>query len=240
MIGKSKHFLKIFLSFSILIGILCGFNEIESASELRRLLKSSKFSNITNLLNLHGPFTEEEYKEMQEETINVVSLIADSLIAKKNDTKSDEKLKNVVKSQMEVPNYKNHTDSFICKTCLWTFSKYHNLLEKKYGLTLFNEFLSLVCAIGLDYKICKDAIFLYSPTVVDSLIEHYLDAEYICTKTKICKFSHYNELDPDKYAKELLKDKPAKKFEKADDSNTTLKVLHVTDIHTDLLYDEVN
>lgn len=240
MITNSRHFLKLILTFTLSIGIIIGFDDFKSISELRRILQPKKISNFTSLLNNHGPFTKEEYKEMEDETKNVVSLIADSIISNKNQTKSDDELKNVVKSQITDLKEKNHTDSFICKTCLWTFSKYHNLLEKKYGLTLFNEFLSLVCSIGLDYNICKDAIFLYSPIVVDSLIEHYLDAEYICTKSKLCKFSHYNEMDPDEYARELLKDKPPKIEEKIDNSDPSLKVLHVTDIHTDLLYEEVN
>ena len=240
MIKRPRYFLNIILIFSLLMVIYCGFEDFNTLRDLKGNFKHTQFKNLSNFLNIHGPFNAEEYEEMKNETEIVVSLLADSIKSPRNSTLHDKNLKNVVKSQIEASKVGNHTDSLICKTCLWTFSKYHNLLEKKYGLTLFNEFLSLVCAIGLDYKICKEAISLYSPTVIDSLIEHYLDAEYICTKTKICKFSHYNELDPDEYAKELLKDKPAKKSQKVDDSSQILKVLHVTDIHTDLLYDEVN
>jgi len=237
MIERSKKFFTIFLTSFIIIKIICGFHDNYSTAtreELVEILKTSKITKLSNISEIHGPFSSEEYKEMQDETNFIVSLLADSIKSVRDDKK------NVAKSQIEAFKGGNHTDSFICKTCLWTFSKYHNLLEKKYGLTLFNQLLSLFCAIGLDYKICKEAIDLYSPTVIDSLIEHYLDAEYICTKTKICKFSHYNELDPDDYARDLLKDKPPKKIEQVDPSGPSLKVLHVTDIHTDLLYEEVN
>jgi hypothetical protein len=237
MIEKSKKYFTIFLTSFFLIKIICGTQADYSTAtreEIIEILKTSKFTNLSNISEIHGPFSAEEYKEMHDETNVIGSLLADSIKSERGDKK------NVLKSQIEAFKLGNHTDSFICKTCLWTFSKYHNLLEKKYGLTLFNQLLSLFCSIGLDYKICKEAIDLYSPTVIDSLIEHYLDAEYICTKTKICKFSHFNELDPDNYAKELLKDKPAKKLEQVDPSGHSLKVLHVTDIHTDLLYEEVN
>jgi hypothetical protein len=196
----------------------------------------NKIDDVINFKEIHGPFTKEEYKEMKVETENVVNILKQSMM------KSDEpiiEVKNVINQQHSYEIYKNHTDSRICKSCLWSFSKYHNLLEKKYGLTLFNDFLALFCAIGLDFKICKLAIELYSPTIVDSLIEHYLDAEYICTKSKLCWYSHYNELNPDDYARELLKDKPAKKNDTVDETAPIWKVLHVTDIHTDLLYEEV-
>jgi hypothetical protein len=194
-----------------------------------------KSVKIEKMTEIHGPFTELEYLEIKQEAQNAVDVLRqgidfqDFASSRKNSTFSPEMNQN-----------KNHTDSYICKACLWSFGKYHNLLEKKYGLTLLNEFLTLFCAVGLDYHVCKQAINLYSPTMVDSLVEHYLDAEYICTKTKLCKNAHYVELNADDYAKEVLRDKPNKIEAKSDPFSSTLKVLHVTDIHTDLLYEEVN
>lgn len=142
----------------------------------------------------------------------------------------------------------DHKDGLLCRSCLWTFGKFHNLLEKHYGLTILTTFASVICSTFLEFKICRQAVNLYTPTVLDALIEHYLDAEYICTWTHVCKYRHYVELNADDYARELLKDKPA--FDKpvnvtVFESNSTyaagkpVKFLHVSDIHTDLHYEEV-
>lgn len=184
---------------------------------------------------IQGPFSEEEYQEMKSESQKVVnffkeSSVLDSTMSQKNNTK--------LAKHISPPS--NHTDSKICKACIYTFTKFHHLLEKKYGLTLFNELLTLMCSIGLDHKICYAAIDLYSSIIIDSILEHYLDAEFICSKTHICKFNHYIELDPDDYAREILKDKPQVTPLQVDTSAPILKVLHLTDFHTDLLYNEVN
>lgn len=163
-----------------------------------------------------------------DEILNTVFKLVDFVITAKGF--------NVTESYIS-PN--NHTDSFICKTCLYTFTKFHNFLDKKYGLRMINEFVSLFCSIAVDYKVCRKAINLYSPIVVEAIIEHYLDAEYICTSKLICKFSHYQELSADDYARRVLADKPVNTRPVLDDNASTLKVLHVTDIHTDLEYIEV-
>lgn len=78
---------------------------------------------------------------------------------------------------------------------------------------------------------------MWAPTIIDALIEHYIDAEYLCTSKFICKFEHYQELNPDEYARKLLKDKPAKVSPQITEERI-LKVLHMSDVHTDLKYQE--
>ena len=185
--------------------------------------------SYSNILEIHGPFSADEYIEMKDESLKLIDMMS----AGKNITSSMDLHK--------TSNFTNHTDSMICKACLYTFTKFHNILDKKYGLTLLNEFLSLMCSTILDFSICKKAVDLYSPTVVDALTEHYLDAEFLCTKSYMCKYSHFQELNADDYARELLKDKPnVTKGFNIITGNSTFKVLHVTDIHTDMLYNEVN
>jgi sphingomyelin phosphodiesterase len=134
---------------------------------------------------------------------------------------------------------KDHEDGFICKTCLFIFTKIHNFLDKKYGLTFFLKLLDLLChyVIGFETSVCKRAIDMWAPTVIDALIEHYFDAEYLCSVPIICKYEHFQRLNPDVYAKELLKDKPENKAPVIT-GNRTLKVLHMSDVHTDLKYQE--
>ena len=121
--------------------------------------------SCTDKKRIHGPFSEIEYVEMRNEAEKVSDFILNYMI---NNNSTDNRST-------------NHTDSFICKTCLWTFTKFHNLLDKKYGMRIFGELLAILCSVATDYQVCRKAINLYSPVVVDSIIEHYLDAEYICT-----------------------------------------------------------
>jgi hypothetical protein len=171
-----------------------------------------------------GPLTKVEHDEINEQVRKAVDFVIIS------------KGLNVTESYVS-PN--NHTDSFICKTCLYTFTKFHNFLDKKYGLRVINEFMALLCSIAVDYSVCKQAINLYAPIVIYSIVEHYLDAEYICSSKIICKFAHYQELNADDYANRVLADKPDNVKPVLDENAPTLKVLHVTDIHTDMFYDEV-
>jgi hypothetical protein len=171
-----------------------------------------------------GPLTKNDFDEMNHEVKKAIDFVIIS------------KGLNVTEGYIS-PN--NHTDSFICKTCLYTFTKFHNFLDKKYGLRIFNEFISHLCSIAVDLSVCKKIINLYAPIVIDAIVEHYLDAEYICSSKLICKFQHYQELNPDDYANRVLADKPADIRPEVDLSAPTLKVLHVTDIHTDLMYEEV-
>ena len=211
------------------------------------LIGHTSHYELNKINEINGPFSEEDYREMKEESEKLLTY----LISNKQTVFSDNKIIiDLISNSTEVPvnemslhlnpNPVNHTDSFFCKTCLWTFGKFHNLLKKKFGMTLLNEFLTLFCSIVLRREVCRNAIYLYSPIVIDSLIEHYLDAEFICTKNYMCKFRHFIELDPDDYARQLLKDKPNKIEEIVKKDGETLKVLHVTDIHTDFNYKEVN
>lgn len=215
-----------------LLTLVIVANTSNTFSEINNQKDYSAYKKISKI---NGPWTKDELTEMQIEAAKAFEVISGGLKTKKS-TAND-----FLESKKD-----DHTDGFICKTCLWSMTHFHNLLEKKYGLSLFNYFLTLLCRIGVDKTVCQEAINLYSPVIIDSIIEHYLDAEYICTLTYICRFSHFRELNPDEYARELLKDKPSKEEIMTRNAKNKifgqkkLKVLHVTDIHTDLNYIEVN
>jgi hypothetical protein len=186
--------------------------------------------------NLQRPLTKEAFTEIKEVVNKVIEFV------ELKEKSSNEEVKET--------NLRNHTDSFICKSCLYTFNKFHIFLKKKYGFIIIEEVLAALCSLNLKHYICQKIIKLYAPTVVDSLIDHYFNPEYICTNRLICKFNHFIKLNPDDYARELLKDKP-KQLNDNDKSNKQnnlihdpsapkWKVLHVSDIHTDLEYSEVN
>lgn len=191
------------------------------------LVQKGECLNVDQVLtNVYGPFSETEHKEMRKEIDNLISFIQ----IKENKTALN-----------DIPNHvTEHTDGYLCKSCIWTFTKFHDLLKKRYGISLITEFMAILCATNVNYQVCKKAINLYEPVVTEALVEHYLNAEYICSHRFICEFSHFTYLNPDDYARELLKDKPETKLPDVDQSAPKWKVLHITDIHTDLLYSEVN
>jgi hypothetical protein len=145
-------------------------------------------------------------------------------------------------NESEVEKEKKHKDSLICKSCLSGFKKINWLLQQKFGFTIFQETLAFVCSAATDYYVCRKIIKLYSPEIFDALLDHYFDAEYICTYSKICTNIHYKELNADDYARYLLKDKPQKKTQTPNQNlnSKRLKFVHITDIHFDSFYEEVN
>lgn len=135
----------------------------------------------------------------------------------------------------------NHTDSLICKACLWTFNHVYDTIHKYYGKIGLFQLLTFICdkLIGMTHTTCYGYINSYGPVIFDSLIDHYLTGEYICTVTHACKDDHFIVLDADDYARKLLADKPVNiSRPQIDETAETWKVLHVTDIHTDTKYVE--
>lgn len=181
-------------------------------------------------LDEYGPVTEESYNDMK----RTFQQVMDFVRIKENDESAMQKPYNNPKGLGE------HKDGAICRSCLWTFTKLHNFLKARHGISIITEFLALICTSTTDYHVCRKIIGLYEPVVTDALLEHYLNAEYICSHRLICENSHFNYLSPDDYARDLLKDKPEVDPIEPDFLAPKWKVLHVTDIHTDLLYSEVS
>ena len=136
-------------------------------------------------------------------------------------------------------------ESTICKICQYSFSKIHNFLKEKYGMSWIIRLVTWLCSWGIKYDVCKGSIDLFESRIVDSLIEHYFNYEYICSGRYYCNSTQYIELNPDDYARILLEDKPnktqIKEYEKKNNKNInkSIKVLHITDLRTDFLYKEV-
>ena len=135
-------------------------------------------------------------------------------------------------------NNNNHHDNIICKTCLYSYNALHKFLKQKYGFKAILEIISLLCSIGLDYEVCKGTINVYGPVLYDSILDHYITADYICTLFHVCKNDHFIKLKADDYAREILSDKPSRERPNIDTTSTTWKVLQLADLHTDLRYVE--
>ena len=148
-------------------------------------------------------------------------------------------------------NLRNHTDNIFCRACLWSWSKIQNFLEQKYGVKTLYSVLSFFCSYFTKHEVCHGVIEHYGDSLITAVVKRYYSAEYVCTLNWMCWFEHYVDLSPDTFAKNLLKDKPVilSKNETSliseldmkggESANDTLKVLHVTDVHTDFMYTEV-
>ena len=128
-----------------------------------------------------------------------------------------------------------------CEVCSFAVDVVKNyLLEKKD----FKHFIALVTQIcyltKYDKKVCDGAIDRYKDIVIDSFIKRFLDGNYVCTVTNMCKdTTEYESIDD--YAKRILEDKPAPKereiVERKNEDNY-YKVLQISDIHLDMEYEE--
>lgn len=194
-----------------------------------------------NSKDLFGPLNKYDYDLIEKgiEKLTKVFNMKDSL----NSNSTSISNKKFLGDSLISSHPKNET--LLCKICEITFTKVHNFLQKKYGLTWILRFVTWLCSWGVRYEVCEGAISLWENKIIDAIIERYMDHEYICSGRFICRDSHYVELDPDEYARKLLEDKPNKthieEFYKRNDkkSNKTYRVLHITDLHTDFKYEEV-
>ncbi len=122
----------------------------------------------------------------------------------------------------------------LCGPCHYISRNLHSILKKKFGFNLLLNLITDACSLFLAKDVCHDAIFLYANIVVDSILDHYVEPEFICTKLRVCG-QHFVTLHADDYAKEVFKDKPAKE-DVSFQSETSFKILHLTDTHTDPEY----
>ena len=100
-----------------------------------------------------------------------------------------------------------HKDNLLCRSCLFTFKNFKNFTLKKYGLFILEDIIILICSHYQDAKICNGAVHNYSHEVINSLIDHYFNEEYICSFKLICQNNHFEYLEADDFAFEIIKNK---------------------------------
>jgi len=138
-------------------------------------------------------------------------------------------------SSINLDEYHNTKDSIFCQPCHHVMNKVDKLIAKRIGFNLIKRLLTEICSLAIKRNVCEDAIIRYGDIVYDSIMDHYLDSEFVCTFIKVCK-NHYIPYNPDEYAIKILKDKPEIN-PPIFPSNSTLKILHLTDLHIDFYYE---
>lgn len=133
-------------------------------------------------------------------------------------------------------------ESLLCKTCE---SYVSSINDKDYSkLYDFLKNMSIeICDKAKMFKreVCIGGVEeMYKP-VLDSLKFHYLDKNLICPSLKLCP-EYYKYVDIEKLRDEILQDKPQSNNRNEEKKNIgksdTFYVLHISDVHTDLEYEE--
>jgi sphingomyelin phosphodiesterase len=136
-------------------------------------------------------------------------------------------------------------ESLLCKSCKKIFSQI-NKGDHKYQIKFWKFIATRMCMImePYDNHVCEGAIGDLTPSVIESLITHWVDPDLICPFLNACP-KVYHKINIDEKIREILKDKP--KFKKLDKINNNpsfsserrlLRILHVSDVHIDLQYAE--
>lgn len=195
--------------------------ELELKENTRKFLSSSEL--IESLLNL----SKEKVKEFPK--ISLLKIIEETIKFIKN----NQLINNIEKLD-------NKNETLLCKGCIWTFNSLNFLIKEFYKTTKFLSLFENICldVFQYDKDTCSLYINDYAPAIVDSLIDSHITGNDLCSNKYFCKNLHIKYLNPDEYAKELLADKPAYKPSNKTSKGENLKILHLTDMHTDLGYTE--
>lgn len=127
--------------------------------------------------------------------------------------------------------------NLICNTCKSIFKNVQNAnypLQQKFLTFIAKE----ICKLGKMYPapICDGTVDEMAPSVFLSLVKHTFDPDSICPNLKMCP-EVYEEINIPQLVEDILKDKP--KIEQIKPTkNKIIKLLHISDIHTDIEYKE--
>jgi len=133
--------------------------------------------------------------------------------------------------KLKIPN------SDVCDSCQNFVDILQITLLKKYGVEGVYEGATLLCSLFLRKDVCYGAITKYGPYLLDSLIKKYVDKYTVCNAINLCNTT-INYIDIEKYAENILKDKPERKVPEINETADVIKVLQVSDIHLDPNYKE--
>lgn len=124
-----------------------------------------------------------------------------------------------------------------CSSCKFLVKNFHTLLNQDLVFNNVKQVLNFVCGYILDKSVCGDYVGRYAEAFYTSLISKNLDEDFICSLFELCTYN-YEKLNADDFASRILKDKPKTPVIPQYPSEKTLKVVHLTDMHVDPMYQE--
>ena len=96
----------------------------------------------------------------------------------------------------------------------------------------------IICEKHQNQTVCQGALQSYGDIVFEALLDRVFDAYHVCERLHVCpKDTSRGHLED--YIKDVLKDKPATSYP-TPTKKSTYNVLHFSDPHIDLEYQEVN
>jgi sphingomyelin phosphodiesterase len=128
-------------------------------------------------------------------------------------------------------------DGYLCSSCLSSVNKLYNVMSERHGLQGFLKAMGYICSFIESNELCDGLFSLYGQPIYDDLMGRLLNADIVCSKLYLCD-KHYTELTVEEFAKELFDSQPKSVKDISDKYSDApeLKILHVSDIHTDLKY----
>ena len=125
--------------------------------------------------------------------------------------------------------------NLFCAPCQFVFKNYHNFLENSKMFKKFILFIArIICNQIVDKLVCHNIIDWYGHILIEAVLNHYIEPNYICSNLHFCKNS-FKYLSANEFAKEILNDN-IKQNIKFSNNERKLKILHLTDVHTDSEY----
>lgn len=232
-----KTFLKPLLFISLLAVIISTFSKNKNHEEI-----NLEFSEDFSVEKKNFLFADEEIKSLLTTSrttlrnfphISIEKIIEESI-------KFLENLELIENFQGEVENQSNKPDSYMCKSCVYTFNTLNFIVKEFYKSTSIINILQKICVkiVKFEKETCDIYLNGYSPVIVDSLIDSHFTGDRLCSNKYFCKNLHFEYLNPDDYAKKILADKPKFQPWRKSSNEKRMKILHLTDMHTDLDYTE--
>jgi len=216
--------LQILTSFSLFYILLASDRSNRFSNENKEIKQKTLNENINKLKNLISLY--ENYSKTKSRFLKFKE-------EKDNNTTND-----YDNNSNSNPN--NLSENIFCTACLKAMSNIQSFV-KNYGWWAIEKIGVEICMLtqGLEEKYCSGYGNNYGHPLYNSLSYHYLDSNRVCSTLFVCN-SNYETLDADEYAKNVLKDKPINIVSPIPNKNDEeWKVLHVSDTHTDILYEEV-
>lgn len=126
-------------------------------------------------------------------------------------------------------------NSIDCNSCHLVVSILKEYLTSDKTAAQGKEVLTRICEVFLPQQVCSGLLNLYSSMVTSALADLYLDPDYTCFKYSFCQQPIYHTENFTQWKNEVLSDMPHPNPWPTP-TQTSFRLLHITDIHIDPLY----
>ena len=136
-----------------------------------------------------------------------------------------------------------------CGACHVTMNSIAWLLSRQIVLNSLENIITYGCGFFLNKTVCSGAVHEMGNVLVPQMTEFLLTGNYSCSRTfGFCSAPTWTTLNPEDYIRRLMLDKPKiiknndfvdnlyKQIKEDKKQRETVRILHMSDLHIDLLY----